>query len=46
MRDYTWLDNRKYLYGVLGSNDEKKFSGGVGNVSEAIIFDVTVIEGE
>ncbi|KAA6360303.1 MAG: hypothetical protein EZS28_044170, partial [Streblomastix strix] len=26
MRDYTWLNPRKFYYGILGSNDQKKFT--------------------
>jgi uncharacterized membrane protein len=46
MRDYTWLNPRKFYYGILGSNDEKKFTGWNGTVDQAVLIDVKIEEGE
>jgi hypothetical protein len=46
MQDYSWLNAREYVYGVLASNEGKKFTGLEGNEGDAVPLDVEVEEGE
>ncbi|KAA6397514.1 MAG: hypothetical protein EZS28_006965 [Streblomastix strix] len=46
MRDYTWLNTRKYVYGVLGSNDQNTFSGENDQEEKPIEVEVDILEGE
>ncbi|KAA6368572.1 MAG: hypothetical protein EZS28_035901, partial [Streblomastix strix] len=49
MTDYSWLNSRVYIYGILASNDGVHFSGVDGNQGpdqEGIEIEVEVLEGE
>lgn len=46
MRDYSWLDTRNYIYGVLGSNDQVTFTGENAEEEKSIELDIEILEGE
>jgi hypothetical protein len=46
MRDYTWLNTRKFHYGVLASNDQITFTGKDGIENEEIPLEIEILEGE
>jgi hypothetical protein len=46
MRDYTWLNTRKYHYGVLASNDQITFTGKNGEEDKVIPLKIEILEGE
>ncbi|KAA6368283.1 MAG: hypothetical protein EZS28_036190, partial [Streblomastix strix] len=47
MTDYSWLNSRKYIYGILASNDGVHFSGTDGILDqEGVEIEVEVVDGE
>lgn len=47
MTDYSWLNSRKYVYGILASNDGVHFSGVDGLLDgDGVEVEVEVLDGE
>ncbi|KAA6373879.1 MAG: hypothetical protein EZS28_030595 [Streblomastix strix] len=46
MSDFSWLNSRKFWYGVTASNNEQGFTGENGEVNQGTLLVVDVINGE
>ncbi|KAA6357638.1 MAG: hypothetical protein EZS28_046836 [Streblomastix strix] len=46
LKDFSWVDNRKKIYGMLVSNTGKLFTGLDGQEDEAVQIEIQIEEGE